>query len=126
MERGEIWWARCDLAIEDELWEDGQRPVLLLSAEEGAHFRTMMIVAPARTYIRGLGMEVAVGTEEGLSRPGVLRVALPQEGRILCDWLGQVARSDLARRAGILSSAKLHEVEDMLHLARLHPSRWRA
>lgn len=126
LERGEIWWANCELAIEDGLWDGCWRPLLLLSRGEAPDLRAMIIVAPAMTDIRGIALEVAVGAEEGLDRPGVLRVAVPRAGRIFGDWLGQVARSDLVRRAGSLSSAKLGEVEDILRLAQIDPSRWAA
>ena len=56
MRRGEIWWVEFD----------ERRPVVLLSAEEPSGFLAMQVVAPADTDITGLGIEVAVGAEEGL------------------------------------------------------------
>jgi mRNA interferase MazF len=107
MKRGEVWWADVDFAIDDELWENRRRPAVLLSPDEASELRAMMIVAPADTDIRGIAIEVGVGAQEGLSHEGVLRVAIPRPGRILCDWLVTLARSDLIERAGTLSSAKL-------------------
>ena len=124
MKRGEVWWADVDFAIDDELWENKRRPVLLLSPDEASELRAMMIVAPANTDIRGIAIEVSVGAQEGLSHAGVLRVAVPRPGRILCDWLVTLARSDLIERAGTLSSAKLRQLEDALRLAELDASRW--
>ena len=86
----------------------------------------MMIVAPADVDIRGIALEVQVGAEEGLPRRGVLRVALPRPGRILCDWLATLGRPQLVRRAGALSLVKLRALEEILRLAQLDVSRWRA
>jgi mRNA interferase MazF len=124
MQRGEVWWADVDFAIDDELWENRRRPVVLLSRDEASELRAMLIVAPANTDIRGIAIEVRVGAQEGLSHQGVLRVAVPRPGRILCDWLVTLARSDLIARAGTLSSAKLCQLEDALRLAELDASRW--
>ena len=124
MKRGEIWWADIDLAFDDELWDNKRRPVVLLSREDASELRAMLIVAPAKTDIRGIAIEVRVGAEEGLSHEGVLRVAIPRPGRILCDWLLTLAQPDLIERAGTLSSAKLRQLEDALRLAELDASRW--
>lgn len=90
------------MAGEDE-W-----PVVLLSAD----LQAMQIVAPATEEqkrgflilspddavdgprppdIAGVGIEVPFGADEGLPRPGVVRVALPQNDRIFCTWLLEVA-----------------------------------
>ena len=55
MRRGEIWWVEFD----------ERRPVVLLSAEEPSGFRAIQVVAPADTNISELGIEVAVGAQEG-------------------------------------------------------------
>jgi mRNA interferase MazF len=124
MRRGEVWWADVGFAVGDELWDTQRRPVVLLSQDEVSEFRVMLVVAPAQTDIRGIAIEVGVGAQEGLSQEGVLRVALPRPGRILCDWLGTVTRSELIECAGTLSSAKLRQLEDALRRADLDASRW--
>ena len=124
MKRGEVWWADLDLAIDDEFWDNKRRPVVLLSREDASEPRVMLIVAPAKTDIRGIAIEVGVGAQEGLSHEGVLRVAIPRPGRVLCDWLVTLAWPDLIERAGTLSSAKLGQLEDALRLAGLDASRW--
>jgi mRNA interferase MazF len=124
MKRGEVWWADVDFAIDDDLWENGRRPVVLLSRDEASELPAMLIVAPAKTDIRGIAIEVGVGAQEGLSHEGVLRVAIPRPGRILCDWLVTLARSDLIERAGTLSSAKLYQLEDAFRLADRYSGRW--
>ena len=107
--RGEIWWAQIDERC----------PVVLLSRDGSDRVRAMMIVAPARTKIDGHAIEVRVGAREGLPFEGVLRVALPRQGRINCSWLVTLPQAALLERAGVLSSAKLGQFEDALRRAEL-------
>src|SRR5262245_20426889 len=102
MTRGDVWWTPCDLAFEDELWHGTNRPIVLLSSGDSPNIRAMWIVAPAKGDTRGIVVELVVGRDEGLPREGVLRVALPRPGRILCDWLTTLASADLVERAGAL------------------------
>ena len=106
MQRGEIWWVEFD----------ERRPVVLLSGDEPSGIQVMQVVAPAGVDLAGLGVEVAVGATEGLPFEGVLRVALPRPGFTPCTWLTTLSRDDLIERAGVLSSAKLAEIEDALRL----------
>ncbi|MFF2510185.1 type II toxin-antitoxin system PemK/MazF family toxin [Streptomyces sp. NPDC058086] len=107
MQRGEIWWVDFD----------ERRPVVLLSDEGASGFQAMQVVAPAGVDMSDLGVEVAVGTLEGLPFEGVLRFAFSRPGFTPCTWLTTVARDDLIERAGGLSSAKLSEVGEALHAA---------
>ena len=102
MRRGEVWWAEFDQ----------RRPVVLLSEGEPSGSRAMQVVAPADTDISGLGIEVAVGVEEGLPFDGVLRFVFPRPGFTPCTWLTTLRREDLIERAGALSSAKISEIDD--------------
>ncbi len=77
MRRGEVWWVEFD----------ERRPVVLLSEDEPSGSRAMQVVAPAGTDISGLGIEVAVGVQEGLPFDGVLRFVFPQPGFTPCTWL---------------------------------------
>ena len=99
---GEIWWAEFD----------ERRPVVLLSGEEPAGFRAMQVVAPAETDISGLGIEVAVGVQEGLPFDGVLRFVFPRPGFTPCTWLTTLSRDDLTEQAGAVTAAKLGEIDD--------------
>ena len=104
MRRGEIWWAAFD----------ERRPVVLLSEYEPSGFRAMQVVAPADTDISGLGIEVAVGVQEGLPFDGVLRFGFRWPGVTPCTWLTTLSREDLIERAGALSAAKLTEIDDAM------------
>jgi len=107
MRRGEVWWAEFD----------ERRPVVLLSEEGPSGFRAMQVVAPAGAGISGLGLEVAVGVLEGLPFEGVLRVVFPGLGFTPCTWLTTLSRGDLIERAGVLSPAKLSEIDEALRAA---------
>lgn len=104
MRLGEIWWVEFD----------EPRPVVLLSGEDRSGFRAMQVVAPADTDISGWGVEVTVGVQEGLPFDGVLRFAFPQPGFTPCSWLTTLSREDLIERAGAVTAAKLHEIDDAL------------
>ena len=107
MRRGEVWWVEFD----------ERRPVVLLSEEGLSGFRAMQVVAPAGADISGLGVEVAVGVLEGLPFEGVLRLVFPRPGFTPCTWLTTLSRDDLIERAGVLSPAKLSEIDDALRAA---------
>lgn len=94
MKRGEVWWARVDK----------RRPVVLLSRDEAYEVRAMVVVAPATTRVRGYAVEVKVGKREGL----------PRECVVNCDWLVTLPKVDLEARAGVLSGAKLRQLDDAL------------
>jgi mRNA interferase MazF len=104
MLRGEVWWVEFD----------ERRPVVLLSGEDPSGFRAMQVVAPADTDFSGLGIEVAVGVQEGLPFDGVLRFGFSWPGFTPCTWLTTLSRDDLIERAGEVSAAKLNEIDDAL------------
>jgi mRNA interferase MazF len=104
MRRGEIWWAEFD----------ERRPVVLLSGEDPSGFRAIQVVAPADTDISGLGIEVTVGTQEGLPFDGVLRFVFPRPGFTPCTWLTTLSREELIEPAGEVSAAKLSEIDAAL------------
>ncbi|MEV6715064.1 type II toxin-antitoxin system PemK/MazF family toxin [Lentzea sp. NPDC051208] len=113
MRRGEVWWAEFD----------ERRPVVLLSEEDPSGLRAMQVVAPADTDISGLGIEVAVGVEDGLPFDGVLRFGFAWPGSTPCTWLTTLRREDLVERAGAVSAAKLDEIDDALRASR-HQAEW--
>ncbi len=104
MRRGEVWWVEFD----------ERRPVVLLSGEDPSGFQAMQVVAPADTDISGLGIEVAVGVQEGLPFDGVLRFALPWPGFTPCTWQTTLGREDLIEQAGAVTAAKLSEIDAAL------------
>jgi mRNA interferase MazF len=103
--RGEIWWA--------DFGE--RRPVVLLSEEGPSGFRAMHVVEAADTDISGLAIEVAIGTAEGLPFDGVLRFGLAWPGFTPCTWETIMRQDDLIGQVGVVSAAKLREIDDALH-----------
>lgn len=97
MRRGEVWWAKVDK----------RRPVVLVSRDEAYDVRSLVIVAPATTMVRGFAVEVKVGRREGL----------PRECVVNCDWLVTLPKEDLLDRAGTLSGTKLRQLDDALRFA---------
>jgi mRNA interferase MazF len=136
VERGEVWWAQVD----------EKRPIVLLSGGAGPEFRAMQIVPPATpaqkhgfvvmsggeaidaekrqriidsagSAVGAVGVEVAIGAEEGLPHEGVVRVALSKEGKIFCTWMLMLSEDCLIERAGVLSPEKLREFDNAMELA---------
>lgn len=136
MEPGQVWWAQFD----------EKRLVVLLSRVAASEFLAMQIVGPAtpaqklgfvlmsgeqavdadqrRRIIeeagpdpRAVGIEVFLGAEEGLEEIGVVRVALPEDGKIFCTWGTTVGEESLVSWVGTLSAAKQHELDVALALA---------
>ncbi len=136
VQRGDVWWAR----LEEET------PVVVLSGTEAAELRAIRIVRPATAAekqgfvvlsgeeaadvqardrviaasgpaIGGMGIEIEVGGAEGLPYAGVVRVALPREGRIFCTWLLTLTPDHLIRPIGSLSAVKLRHLDNALCLA---------
>ena len=97
MKRGEVWWAHVDK----------RRPVVLVSRDEAYAVRALLIVAPVTVTSRGFAAEVRVGRREGLPRPCVVN----------CDSMVTIPKADLVERAGALSEAKVHELDEALRFA---------
>jgi mRNA interferase MazF len=98
--RGEIWWARLPAPA-------GKRPVLLLSRDEAYSVRALITVAPITTRVRGLPVEIPVGSGEGLPKPSVVNL----------DTITTIAKRSLEERAGRLAGEKLAQLDDALRFA---------
>lgn len=99
MRRGEVWWA--------DVPEAGRHPMLLLSRDDAYSYRSMVLVAPITTRIRGIVAEVALGQDEGLPRASVANL----------DAIRLLATHRLLDRVGALSATRMLEVEDAIHYA---------
>jgi mRNA interferase MazF len=75
------------------------------------------IVEEAGPDIRAVGIEVFFGTEEGLAEIGVVRVALPRDGKVFCTWGTTISAESLIERIGVLSAAKQRQLNVALSLA---------
>jgi len=136
VERGEVWWAHVD----------ERQPVVVVSVGPGSVLRAVQIVAPATPAERlgflimsgaeaidaderqrivssagssvvAVGVEVAIGAEEGLPYEGVVRAALPKAGKLFCTWMLTLSPDCLIERIGILSPEKVRVLENVMELA---------
>lgn len=67
MKRAEVWWADLEPPA-------GRRPVVLLSRDEAYAVRELVTVAPVSSRIRGLPVEVPLGSAEGMPKPCVVNL----------------------------------------------------
>ncbi len=100
MRRGEVWWAGFPPPA-------GRRPVLLLSRDEAYLVRSLVTVAPITTRIRGIPVEVALGSEDGLPRACVVNL----------DSIVTVSKLHLEERIATLSAGKMKAAEQSLRFA---------
>jgi mRNA interferase MazF len=98
--RGEIWWA----ALEPPA---GKRPVLLLSRNEAYTIRSLVLVAPVTTRVRGIPSEVPLGTDDGM----------PQDCVANLDTITTIPKDCLQSCITALGAGKLSEVEAAIHFA---------
>lgn len=91
---------------------------VLMSGEQAADANERCrIIETAGPNVRAIGIEVFLGTPEGLVVDGVVRVVLPRSGKIFCTWTLSLLRNDLIERIGVLSAAKQRELDVALELS---------
>ncbi len=95
-----MWWADLPLPI-------GKRPVLLLSRDEAYSIRNAVTVAEITTTIRGIPVEVPLGTEDGLPKKCVVNL----------DTVVTIKKGSLKERITALSFEKLVQVNAALKFA---------
>ena len=93
-------------------------PVVILSSRDETDTLAIHVVLAAETDISGAAIELPVGRQEGVLS-GVVRVALPRQGRINCAWLVSLTETDWDEKAGALSEEKLSKLAEMLRLGGL-------
>jgi mRNA interferase MazF len=100
MIRGEVWWAQLDPPA-------GRRPVLLVSRNDAYIARSLIMVAPVSTRIRGIAAEVNLGLGDGMPRVCAANL----------ETLRTVSKARLVERITLLSPERLEEVDEALHFA---------
>jgi len=100
MKRGEIWWAELELPA-------GKRPVVLLSRDEAYAVRSLVIIAPVTTRIRGIAAEVPLTVKDGMSQACVVNL----------DVITTIPKDCLRSRHAILNRIKLKEIDAAIHFA---------
>lgn len=94
---GEVWFADLGIAAKN-------RPVLVLYVPRDDDARSLMIVAPLTSQIRGLHGEVDLGKPRWLPKPSAVNV----------QGLASFDPRCLSRRLGVLSAADLARVKNAL------------
>lgn len=64
MRRGEVWWVDFGAPV-------GRRPAVLVSRDQAYRLRTSVTVVPLTRRVRGIPVEVSLGTEEGIPAKSV-------------------------------------------------------
>jgi len=100
MRRGEIWWAELEAP-------DKKRPVLLLSRDDAYIVRSLVIIAPVTTRLRGIPAEVRLTADDGM----------PHECVANLDIITTIPKDSLRTRLSVLSPRKMKEVEAAVHFA---------
>jgi mRNA interferase MazF len=105
--RGEIWWA--DFGIPRGSEQGGQRPALIIQNDIGnTHSTTTIVAAITGKTKASYPFHVEVSAQES---------ELPQDSTILLEQILTISKSRLIRRAGILSSARLRDVDRALQFS---------
>jgi mRNA interferase MazF len=100
VKRGEIWWAELPRPA-------GRRPVILLSRDEAYEVRKLVTVAPVRTRVRGIPVEVALGPKDGMPRECVANL----------DTVTTIPKDALRERLTVLSRSKIIAFDAALRFA---------
>ena len=100
MQRGEVWWAELEPP-------SGRRPVLLLTRDAAYRLRTSVTIATITRTIRGIAVEVPLGTEDGM----------PQRCVVNLDDINTISKSMLIERITMLSREKLAAVNKAIIFA---------
>lgn len=100
MKRGEVWWADLPAPV-------GRRPVVLLSRDEAYPVRNAVTVAEVTRTIRGIPVEVPLGTEDGL----------PKKCAANLDTILTIRKELLVERIALLKSEKMDEIKRALQFA---------
>jgi len=80
------------------------RPVLVLAVPDDADARSLVIVAPLTSQIRGMRGEVSLGKPRWLPKPSAINV----------QGLASFDRQRLSRRMGALTKAEMDLVKEAL------------
>jgi mRNA interferase MazF len=104
VQRGEIWWA--DFGIPRGSEQGGQRPALIIQNDTGNTHSTTTIIAAITGKTKALyPFHVEISAQES---------GLPKDSTILFEQLLTISKSRLIRRAGVLSSPRMRDVDRAL------------
>lgn len=97
LKAGDVWFADLGMA-------EKSRPVLVLAVPGDADARSLVVVAPLTSQIRGMRGEVNLGKPRWLSKPSAVNV----------QGLASFDRHKLSRHMGTLTKAEMNLVKEAL------------
>ena len=97
MEAGDVWFAELGMA-------EKSRPVLVLAVPGPLDARSLVIVAPLTSQIRGMRGEVDLGKPRWLPKPSAVNL----------QGLASFDRHKLTRRMGYLTKPQFEQVKSAL------------
>jgi Growth inhibitor len=100
MRRGEVWWAELPLPV-------GRRPVVLLSRDEAYAVRNAVTVAEITSTIRGIPVEVELGSEDGLPKKCVVNL----------DTIVTIRKDLLIKMIAVLRDEKIEQINSAIKFA---------
>ncbi len=97
MQAGEVWFAELGMA-------EKSRPVLILAVPRPEDARSLVVVAPLTSQIRGMRGEVDLGKPRWLPKPSSVNI----------QGLASLDRNKLVRRMGVLNETQMNLVKTAL------------
>lgn len=105
--RGEIWWA--DFGTPRGSEQGGQRPALIIQNDTGNTSSSTTIIAAITSKSKApYPFHVEISAQES---------GLPQDSTILLEQILTISKTRLTRRAGVLSLARMNDVDRALQFS---------